>query len=114
MLFIEAALDKKNGENTQLNLHKAERLQDFLQAFNSGNKVALFLRIDAGHQETVILRQLKKLLQSYPGEHTVIIYYDTIRKTVELSSNYHVDVKKECLEKIGRLIGNKNVMIKRR
>lgn len=113
MLFIEAVLDK-NSEGAQLNVHKAERLQVVLQAQSGGNQAALFLRIDADHQETAILRQLKRLLRDCPGEHTVIIYYDAMKKTVELSPDYRVNTKKEYLEKIGRLIGDKNVMIKRK
>lgn len=98
----------KEGGVPQLTILRATKLTDYL----SDRRAVLFLKIDQAHYHSQLLEQVKSSIEKDPGEHQVVLYYESNNKTIALAPKYAVNLNKTFIEGIRRLLGEKNVMIK--
>lgn len=67
----------------------------------------LFLRIT---QDATVLQQLHQLLQKFPGNSTVILYYQDEKRTRPLPANFNVTPQPELLSQLENILGVDNVV----
>jgi DNA polymerase-3 subunit alpha len=113
-LFIKGSVQKKDSAS-QLIAEKAMRLDELKQPRSSASarKPVLYLKIEKHHQQTNTLIQLKKLLQQYPGNVGVILYYEEERQPVRLPDKYRVNASNNCLARLKEQLSSNNVVFKK-
>ncbi|QTN00064.1 DNA polymerase III subunit alpha [Sediminibacillus dalangtanensis] len=72
----------------------------------------LFLKIEEHNEEQALL-QIQKVADAFPGSSPVIIYHAGRKKTYQLSSNYHMQINKQSLANLYRLLGKENVAVRK-
>ncbi len=75
---------------------------------------AVYMQIDEAHEDNILLNQLREILGEFKGNTPVFLHYRREKKTIKLSSDYHVAPSDSFLIAIERLIGQGNVMIRNR
>ncbi|WP_100488852.1 DNA polymerase III subunit alpha [Sporolactobacillus pectinivorans] len=109
LLVIEASIsEKKRKEGLQLNVVRAETLQNYLQKKNA----VLFFKIDRKHHRPEILVQLKTAIGNANGIHRVVLYYERDGKTMALAPQFSVSLNRDFIENMRRLLGTENVSIR--
>ncbi|BBN99427.1 DNA polymerase III subunit alpha [Sporolactobacillus terrae] len=109
MLVIQAKKSSGKQNNPQLILQRALSLKDYLDEWDT----ALFLRIDQAHHQPQLLEKVKQAIETAPGLHRVILYYEATKRTVALGLNHAVQINESLVKSMRSLLGEQNVMAKR-
>ncbi|WP_096202702.1 DNA polymerase III subunit alpha [Bacillus sp. FJAT-45350] len=108
LVFIEGKLDQ-NGQQSSF---VVEKVADLKSLTIKQSKVKTYLKIEQKHEEQGTLLRVKEVLQKYPGDDEVILYYETKQQTVRLSSNFSITSCEECILELKDILGKKNVVNK--
>ncbi len=65
----------------------------------------LFIKIAASNEKEEKLLQLKQILNKYPGNHPVFLYYQNRKNVIQLSKNYNVFINKDLQFEVEQLLG---------
>lgn len=109
LLVVEARLSEKKSERgIQLNIERAEPLNDYFQKKNA----VLFVRIDKAHHHPEVLARLKTAIRKFSGTHRVVLHYEQSGKTLALAPDFAVSLNQGFLEDIQELLGSENVTVR--
>jgi DNA polymerase-3 subunit alpha len=117
LLFVEGNLESKANEmEKQLIVHKAIEVSALQPKQNKRNgEVSVFIRLTPQAESSPhVLEELKRLLRTFSGSSPVYLYYESRKKTVLLSAEYHVQPAAEVLQKLKQLVGSEHVSVKAR
>ncbi|MBA4537112.1 DNA polymerase III subunit alpha [Bacillus aquiflavi] len=78
----------------------------------AANKRTLYLRITKEKQSNENLQQLEKILKSFRGKTSVVLYYEIEEKAILLSKDYRVNPNSQCLQELINFLGKNNVILK--
>jgi DNA polymerase-3 subunit alpha len=109
-VLLEGKIEEREG-NPQFIIQQAFDIEDWLQAKTSKPSV-LYLKITKEKQDEKSLQQLNHLLKGNKGNISVVLYYETSRKTVRLSEDSHIDPSVSLLESLRDFLGPENVVLK--
>lgn len=75
--------------------------------------VMVYLRIAPDREDPETLLQVKKILEAYPGEASVTLYYERTKKALLLSKEkYGITASEGCLKRLEQLLGEQSVKVK--
>jgi DNA polymerase III subunit alpha len=108
--LLEGKIETREGKH-QLIIQQAFNIEDWLQARNSKPPV-LYLKITKEKQDEKSLKQLNRLLKVNKGNTSVVLHYETSRKTVRLAEENHIDPSSLLLGSLRDFLGLENVVLK--
>lgn len=109
-LVIFTAKIEQRAEKLSIIIQRMERVEEVKP---KNEKKRIFLRIESEYENQLILEKIKKILLSFPGNDEVYIYFAREKKTLQLSEKYCIDGTDACILQLQKIIGSKNVAIKR-
>jgi DNA polymerase-3 subunit alpha len=108
--LLEGKLEVREG-NPQFIIQQAYDIEDWLQARTSKPSV-LYLKITKEKQDERSLKQLNSLLKVNKGNTSVVLHYETSRKTIRLSDESYIYPSASLLESLRDFLGSENVVLK--
>jgi len=100
-------IDKYFENNKSILQNKKETNQNFLKV--------LHFEINARENKTELLKNLKEIFCTYPGESQIIIHFKEPKKTILhiIDKKYSVKINDESIEKIRNILGNDKVWVEK-
>lgn len=121
--YYKKYTDKLNNEKIVLLIGKVEKRQQQAQLIvhhiqspqelkENDHVDTLFLKVEGKEPMKENLQQVKNVLNRYPGNVRVYVYYEYLKKTIQLPSEFSVSPTTHCLRKLKDILGEKNVVLK--
>jgi DNA polymerase-3 subunit alpha len=111
MVLMEGKLEERSGK-LQFIIQKVSALDSVLLEDGEHKKQAvLYLRLEEGKQNPLILKELNQLFMENKGEIDIVLYYEGSNKTIKLPRASNVTGTVELLEKLKKLLGFRNVIL---
>ncbi|MDQ6599915.1 DNA polymerase III subunit alpha [Bacillus salipaludis] len=107
---VEGKVEEREGKR-QFIIQQAAEMQHWLQEKKQKASV-LYIKIVEGKQDELSLRKLYYFLKEEKGDTSVVLHYESTRKTVRLASEYNVHPTSKLLTNLGDFLGPDNVVLK--
>ncbi|HEY2419784.1 MAG TPA: DNA polymerase III subunit alpha [Neobacillus sp.] len=108
--LLEGKMEEREGK-PQFIIQQAFEIEEWLRV--RGTKPAvLFLKITKEKQDEKSLLQLNRLLMGNKGNTSVVLHYETSRKTVRLSEENCIDPSTTLLGLLRDFLGSANVVLR--
>jgi DNA polymerase-3 subunit alpha len=103
---IEGKLEQRE-EKLQFIIQQVLEIEDWIK-----KQSILYLKITREKEEEPALRTLNRLLKEFKGETSVVLFYESSRKTVKLSGQNGVSAEESLLASLSDFLGRENVVLK--
>ncbi|WP_026671605.1 DNA polymerase III subunit alpha [Alkalihalobacterium bogoriense] len=108
LVFFEGRAEARNGKRSFI----AEKLC-LIEKLPPKAKETLFLKIPAQYESNKVLKAVKEVITTFPGQAEVILYYEREQQYKKLSKHFFVQLENECLSSLKRILGEGNVVVKK-
>jgi DNA polymerase III subunit alpha len=107
---IEGKLENRE-ERLQFIIQQVYGIEEWLQNQAAKHSI-LYLKITKEKEEEPSLKELNRLLKDFKGETSVVLFYESSRKTVKLSGQNGVRANAPLLAELSDFLGSENVVLK--
>lgn len=111
VLLFEGKLEITQ-ERTQIIAEKLINVKNIKPIKAYDKESTLYLKIYNTHTNQKQLQALKTILKKHPGIVNVVLYYETTKKTIQLSEEFCVNASENCLNELIAVLGKANVVLK--
>ncbi|WP_026690649.1 DNA polymerase III subunit alpha [Alteribacter aurantiacus] len=111
LVFLEGRTSCHNGQ-MKLNGDKMTLLDKLKSGKKSEKESVLYLKLDHDHQDPGYRERLKRMLKDDPGDMTVVLYDEKLKKVYRLNHEWNVSGEKSLQIRLKSLLGEKNVVVK--
>ncbi|MCH6268896.1 DNA polymerase III subunit alpha [Neobacillus citreus] len=108
--LLEGKVEERDGKR-QLIIQQVTEIEKWLDA-HAVRQTVLYLKITHDKEDERTLQELNKLLSSNKGNATVVLHYDTTKKTVRLGAEKNINPHPEIIQSLKDLLGGHNVVLK--
>lgn len=108
--LLEGKVEERDGKR-QLIIQQVTEIEKWLDA-HAVRQTVLYLKITHDKEDERTLQELNKLLSSNKGNATVVLHYDTTKKTVRLGAEKNINPHPEVIQSLKDLLGGHNVVLK--
>ncbi|WP_017726599.1 DNA polymerase III subunit alpha [Halalkalibacterium ligniniphilum] len=108
LFFIEGKLDESRDKPQIV----AQRITPLSKLVKPSPHI-LYLRIPS-KDDFNFLEEVRSVLKEFHGTTPVILYYESEKKTIRLSKEFHIDPSASCLQALQQLLGEEHVVLKER
>ncbi|WP_423799294.1 DNA polymerase III subunit alpha [Neobacillus sp. SAB-20_R2A] len=108
--LLEGKVEERDGKR-QLIIQQVTEIEKWLDA-HAVKQTVLYLKITHDKEDERTLQELNKLLSSNKGTATVVLHYDTTKKTVRLGAEKNINPHSEIIQSLKDLLGSHNVVLK--
>lgn len=109
LALIEGTVEERNAK-LQFIVQKITDIEEASENYKKDNE-KLYIRVTKQIEISIGLEKMKQILREYTGEVPVILYYESSKRTVQLSRNDWINGSEECLRKLIDLLGKENVIL---
>ena len=110
ILVIEGKIEERQGK-IQFIVQNGQGIKEAIQSIPT-NKSKLYLKIPIEKETVESLQNLKEIIRKYPGTISVILYYESTKKSIYLEKPLLINPSEQCLEELIKVIGKGNVFLK--
>lgn len=110
LALIEGKIEKRDGR-LQFIIQQIFEIENWLKR-NSAKQPVLYLQIPVDKQDEQSLQYVNKLLNKNRGSTSVILHYESTRKTIKLGPEKHIHPDLSLLEQLRDFLGAGNVVLK--
>lgn len=103
-IYIKGVIDERQG-NRQLIANDMLPIKIVMKSIQQ----VLYLKVNSDKES---LFKVKEVLKKNSGFTAVNIYYPDQKQTIRLSKEWNVNTTEECINRLKRLLGDKNVVLK--
>ncbi|OIK08531.1 DNA polymerase III subunit alpha [Bacillus sp. MUM 116] len=107
---IEGKVEEREGKR-QFIIQQAAEMEHWIQE-NKQTAPVLYIKIVAEKQDEPSLRQLFYFFKESKGDTSVVLHYESTRKTVRLASEYNVHPTPKLIKILRDFLGTNNVVLK--
>ncbi|MFC4801067.1 DNA polymerase III subunit alpha [Neobacillus sp. GCM10023253] len=108
--LLEGKVEERDGKR-QLIIQQVTEIEKWLDA-HAVRQTVLYLKITHDKEDERTLQELNMLLSSNKGNATVVLHYDTTKKTVRLGAEKNINPHPEIIQSLKDLLGGHNVVLK--
>lgn len=108
--LLEGKVEERDGKR-QLIIQQVTEIEKWLDV-HAVRQTVLYLKITHDKEDERTLQELNKLLSSNKGNATVVLHYDTTKKTVRLGAEKNINPHPEIIQSLKDLFGGHNVVLK--
>lgn len=108
LVTFDGKQEERNGRKQWL-ISEIFPLEEYLSEVEKKSKLYIQLRL-VDKQEA--LNIISRVAKDHPGGTAPIVHEPDSKKTYQLSSEYNLDISKECIEKLTEKFGKENVVVK--
>lgn len=109
LAVMEGAVEERNGK-LQFIVQKITKMDEAAENSKMDNK-KLYIKVTKQIEDSIGIEKMKIKLRKFTGDIPVILYYESSKRTVQLSRNDWVDGSDECLKACKDLLGQENVIL---
>ncbi|MBU8916724.1 DNA polymerase III subunit alpha [Bacillus sp. FJAT-29953] len=108
--LLEGKVEERDGKQ-QLIIQQVTEIEKWLDA-HADRQPVLYLKITQDKENERTLQELNKLLSRNKGNATVVMHYETTKKTVRLGAEININPHPEIIQSLKDLLGGHNVVLK--
>jgi DNA polymerase III subunit alpha len=110
LAVIEGKLEERE-EKSQFIIQQVFEIEEWLK-HQSVKQSVLYLKVTKEKEDEHSLQELNRILKDFKGETSVVLFYESSRKTVKLSGQNNVNANASLLAILNEFLGPENVVLK--
>ncbi len=110
ILVFEGKVEERQGK-IQYIIKAGQEIEAAIELAKSHHST-LFIKITQELETVEQLQRLKDIFKKYPGSVSVVIYYESTKKTIRLEEQLFINPITDCLNELKKTVGIENVFLK--